>query len=256
MTVEDGVDLIRAHMHKSKVAQRKRARVGEWDISLNSLRLYTFATQPPCCSNPDCTVKADFFAVELQMSKDGRPVNSHHQLNLYGRDKEGNTHLMTHDHTMARSLGGADDLTNTSIMCARCNRRKSVFESQEVERRRMVEDGRLPFMPPIPPPTGKAAQYLSDLTRVASERGMEVDEYRSYCALMGTTLGPPLKGMDLEEGMSKALGLSRVGTRMHVKIMAQMMKPGVDLVEEIHSGLEDVEVSSLAPMRPYQRRKR
>lgn len=254
--VEEGIDLIRAHMHKSKNAQRKRVRVGEWEVSLNSLRLYTFATHPPCCSNPDCTVKAAFFAVELQTAKDGRPVNSHHQLNLYGVDKEGNTHLMTHDHTMARSLGGEDSLTNTSTMCARCNRRKSVFESQEVERRRMVADGRLPFMPPIPPPEGRAVEYLADLVRAAEVRGMETDEYRSHCALMGTTLGPPLRGLDFEEGFAQALGLSRVAARMHVKLMAQSMTPGVDLVEEpVHQVDFDGDIATLAPIKYHYRKK-
>lgn len=250
--------MIRSHMHKSKTAQRKRVRVGDWEVSLNSLRLYTFATHPPCCSNPECTVRADYFAVEMQTSNDGRPVNSHHQLNLYGIDEQGNRHMMTHDHTLARSLGGEDNLTNTSAMCARCNKHKSVFESQEVERRRAVAAGKAPFMPEIPAPEGRAAQYLAELTEIALAKGMAPDEYRSYCALMGTTLGPPLKPITEETGFARAIGLSRAGLRMHIKIRAQMMHPGADLIVEDPAHVIDFDgaLDSLAPIRSQSHRKK
>jgi hypothetical protein len=258
ISVEEGMDLIRAHMHKSKSAQRKRVNVGGFDVSLNSLRLYTFATHPPCCSNPECTVRADYFAVEMQTSNDGRPVNSHHQLNLYGIDDQGNRHMMTHDHTLARSLGGEDNLTNTSAMCSRCNKQKSVFESQEVERRRRVEAGKLPFMPEVPAPESGTAHYMAELTEIALAKGMEPDQYRSYCALMGTTLGPPLKKITEEQGFARAIRLSRAGLRMHLKIRAQMMQPGADLVEEdpAHTVDFDGELASLAPIRSQHHRRK
>lgn len=256
ISVEEGMDLIRAHMHKSKAAQNKRVKVGGYHVSLNSLRLYTLATHPPCCSNPECTVRADYFAVEMQTSKDGRPVNSHHQLNLYGIDDNGNRHMMTHDHTLARSLGGKDDLTNTSAMCARCNKKKSVFESQEIERRRMVDAGRLPFMPEVPTPESATAHYLAELTEIALARGMDPEQYRSYCALMGTTLGPPLKKITEGQEFARAIGLSRAGLRMHLKIRTQMMQPGVDLVEEAHTVVFDGALSSLDPIRSQHHRRK
>lgn len=37
--------------------------------------------------------------------------------------------LFTHDHTLARALGGKNELSNTTTMCETCNGQKSVFES-------------------------------------------------------------------------------------------------------------------------------
>jgi hypothetical protein len=58
-------------------------------------------------------------------------------MNLYGM-KDGNEVLFTHDHILARGLGGADDLTNSQTMCSPCNGNKSKAEGKEANRRRRL----------------------------------------------------------------------------------------------------------------------
>lgn len=255
MSIEEGMELIRAHMQKSKSQQKKRVMVLGHEVALNSLRLYTFATTPACCANPECGMRATHFAVEIQ-TKDGQPVNSHYQLNMYGEDQYGHRILMTHDHTLARCLGGVDGLSNTSTMCKNCNQRKSIFESQEVERRRAAEAGN-----PVPRPTApatmppdRAMQYLVDLTRMAQSKEMSVEEYLDHCDLHGTALGPPLhKWADKDKEMARSLGLSRAGLRLYKKHRDELLRPGVELVVEPEAVFE-VDPETLCPMRHRNKR--
>ena len=243
MSVEEGLALIRTHMRKTKNQQKKRVMVMGQEVALNSLRLYTFASKPTCCSNPECSTPAAFFAVEMQC-KDGKPVNSHYQLNMYGKSKQGHDVLMTHDHTLARSLGGEDGLANTSTMCKSCNQKKSVFESQEIERRRNINKGQgIPFCRPPAPPTQRSATFLGEMLLMAQSCQMSEEKYRAHCDLMGTTLGPPLtKWQDDEREHAKALGLTRAGLRMHQRHIDEALRPGVDLILEQASDVEVFEV--------------
>lgn len=49
--------------------------------------------------------------------------------------KNGKEILLTHDHTIARGLGGKNELNNTTTMCEQCNAQKSVFEAIYVTHR-------------------------------------------------------------------------------------------------------------------------
>lgn len=89
-------------------------------VKVTSLRLRTFAKSCECSA---CGLKATHFAVES---------NSDWHLNLWadrGPDKK--EMLFTHDHTLARGLGGADDESNVTTMCAKCNHQKSIGEYVE-----------------------------------------------------------------------------------------------------------------------------
>lgn len=254
MSIEEGMALIRGHMQKSKSQQRKRVEVMGHEIALNSLRLYTFATTPACCSNPECGMVATHFAVEIQ-TKGNQPVNSHYQLNMYGEDQYGHKILMTHDHTLARSLGGVDGLANTSTMCKNCNQRKSIFESQEVERRRAIAAGK-PAPRPEPPAIAphRTMHYLGELTKMAQSRGMSLDEYRDYCDLHGTTLGPPLKRWaEKDKEVARTIGLSRAGARLYKKHRDELLRPGVELVVE-QEPIFEVDPDTLCPMRHRNKR--
>lgn len=89
-------------------------------VNTTSLRLKTFAKS---CTCSDCGLVATHFAVEN---------NSNWHLNLWAdRGPEKREMLFTHDHTLARSLGGADDETNVTTMCAKCNHKKSIGEFVE-----------------------------------------------------------------------------------------------------------------------------
>lgn len=92
-------------------------------VKLESLRLICFAKKGTCCS--DCGLEAKFFALE-KMKNDKENVRYH--LNMYGYDRHQREVLFTHDHTLARSLGGKDHLDNVTTMCGPCNWKKGVQE--------------------------------------------------------------------------------------------------------------------------------
>lgn len=93
-----------------------------------SKRIETFIHKGTICSC--CGRGASFFAIERHSHKND-PGRYH--LNLYGLDEQGNEILFTHDHTIARALGGKDDLSNMTTMCSPCNSRKSINERKAVE---------------------------------------------------------------------------------------------------------------------------
>ena len=101
---------------------KKKVDICGYMVNVQSLRLRTFATTGTTC--PCCNTTAEFFAIERNRGSDGG-----YHLNLYGIDKENNDVLFTHDHIIARSLGGADDLSNTRTMCGPCNWKKGKLEA-------------------------------------------------------------------------------------------------------------------------------
>lgn len=112
---------------KESEIEEKKKLVGRHDFEGNnvkflSLRLKTFATKGICCI--DCGIKASFFAVERHMG------NENYHINLYAVNNNGEEIMMTHDHVIARSLGGADNISNTQTMCTICNSKKSVWENE------------------------------------------------------------------------------------------------------------------------------
>lgn len=110
-------------------------------LSLEGLRLETFASSPQCCSDSNCKTKPEYFAIERTLDS-SHPDFSRFHLNLYGTNAKGYETLFTHDHTLARALGGADARNNTTMMCGPCNFRKARAEGREVVRRR-EEDERI-----------------------------------------------------------------------------------------------------------------
>lgn len=90
-----------------------------------SCRMKTFYHHGTKCSA--CDLEARFYAVERDIKcKDGAPYH----LNLWGIDTNGDEVLFTHDHTLARSAGGADNISNTTTMCSPCNFAKSLVEKR------------------------------------------------------------------------------------------------------------------------------
>ena len=99
----------------------KRVIVDGEYVKVSSLRLKTFAKYGTKCSC--CGLEATHFAIERCAEQE-----SYH-LNLYGLD-DGKEVLFTHDHTLARSLGGKDNISNTTTMCSPCNFKKSIIERE------------------------------------------------------------------------------------------------------------------------------
>lgn len=97
-------------------------------VGVSSLRLITFAVKGLECSS--CGLKATHFAVEGHERKSGELPESYH-LNLWAdrSHEDKGEMLMTHDHTLARGLGGKDHIDNTTTMCSKCNYQKSIQET-------------------------------------------------------------------------------------------------------------------------------
>lgn len=106
----------------------KRISFDGEQIKLSSLRLRTFATHGIECV--DCGVKAVFFAMERHH------MDVKYHINLWAVRDNGQQVLMTHDHILARSLGGADNIANTQTMCMDCNFEKGKIEHKLKELRK------------------------------------------------------------------------------------------------------------------------
>jgi hypothetical protein len=107
---------------------------GKW-VGISSIRMKTFgrafkSNQGLKCVS--CGCEGEFFAVETT------PGQESPHYNLYGL-KNGVEVLFTHDHILARALGGVDDLSNTQLMCSPCNSNKSKGENKEATRRRKLK---------------------------------------------------------------------------------------------------------------------
>lgn len=98
---------------------RKKAYITGELVKVSGVRLNTFAKHGTICSN--CGLKATHFAFEKCVENDP------YHLNLYGMI-DGQEVLFTHDHTLARGLGGKDNIDNTTTMCTDCNFKKSIGE--------------------------------------------------------------------------------------------------------------------------------
>lgn len=96
------------------------------ELSVQSLRMMTFRHKGTACVQ--CGIVGSFFFAERQewfSRKHSIPYTGKYHLNLYGIDDHGNAVLMTHDHIIPVSLGGANNLTNSTTMCTKCNRTKA-----------------------------------------------------------------------------------------------------------------------------------
>ena len=121
--------LIRDHSIKSVILHGHK-------VNVTSLRLINFGKSTVCSG---CGLQATHFAVES---------NGNWHLNLYAAREDKRDMLFTHDHTLARSLGGSDDEENTTTMCAGCNFSKSKVEFVEYCQQRGLP----------PPGSGKSAR--------------------------------------------------------------------------------------------------
>lgn len=128
--VQETIDAIKQHLdnHKNdkKISVEKRVSYKGQLVKLGTLRLKTFAKCGTTCSS--CGLEAKYFAFERNSSHE-----SYH-LNLWGQLPSGKEVLFTHDHILARGLGGVDSITNTTTMCQICNAEKSQMERVACEK--------------------------------------------------------------------------------------------------------------------------
>lgn len=120
LSLEEVLPIIKKYMEFNG---KHKIQIKDYFVNVQSLRLRTFAktgVQCPCCDN-----KASFFAVERNLGATGG-----YHLNLYGINKDDKEILFTHDHIIARSLGGEDNIENARTMCGPCNWEKGRIEQQ------------------------------------------------------------------------------------------------------------------------------
>lgn len=220
LSIEEGMAILRAHQSRPPSELKERVEIMGQMVALGGMRIQSFSQKELCCSSEECGLKAAFFAVEKgEAKRKGRVNRSNYQLNIYGINECGAEIEFTHDHTLARGLGGEDQLDNISIMCLRCNQRKSYYEHQEMIRRKMVWHGPT-FRGEVPPLVMNMAPDFEPLREnikfLAHIFGMTPDHYREHCNLAGTTLGPPLQAWPSHEREeAQALGLTRPGYRFY-----------------------------------------
>jgi hypothetical protein len=130
--VDEVMVAISNHLHDWKIGKvekvDKRTEFNGLQVKLGSLRLRTFNKSGICCV--ECGLEATHFALEKN------PMDVNYHLNLWGFNEDGKEILFTHDHILARSLGGADNLSNTQTMCSVCNFAKGREEQAELLRRK------------------------------------------------------------------------------------------------------------------------
>jgi hypothetical protein len=97
-------------------------------VKVNSMRLRSFLQNGVKCAYEGCPYEATFFAVE----RDATNPHKNYHLNLWGIAHDGLEVLFTHDHIVARGLGGPDTLENTQTMCCWHNWMKGNKEGQIV----------------------------------------------------------------------------------------------------------------------------
>lgn len=183
-------------------------------LKISGLRLRTFAERPLCCSNPACKSVPTHFSIERDK---GNPLDSPSQrayhLNLYGRNEDGNEVLFTHDHTLARGLGGEDSIENTTTMCLPCNQKKSRLEGALVNRRQRQRQG---FVQSSSPSDRKIERQRTMFENERDNMKMETDVFRAYCHEQGMLWreGKPLEdrgSQDPRRRIAELLGMSLEG---------------------------------------------
>ena len=103
-------------------------------VSSNRVRTFERAYREDKLWCVTCGLKPSFFSVDSFKGADSTRTH----VNLFGLTEEGEEILFTHDHIVARALGGADDreLSNTQLMCGPCNFKKGQRERKELDRRK------------------------------------------------------------------------------------------------------------------------
>jgi len=96
-------------------------------VSVSSLRMRCFKESGLVCVR--CGLVGMKFAKEKS-----HPKESGYHLNLYAADFDGREVLMTHDHIVPRSKGGANHISNVQTMCAPCNSKKGNGSLRAVKR--------------------------------------------------------------------------------------------------------------------------
>jgi 5-methylcytosine-specific restriction endonuclease McrA len=126
-TINEVLNAIKTSIDSIRARQKPvKALINGLSINAKSLRLQTFLEKGIICVK--CGRTGTHFAIERSANQEV------YHLNLWATDEHGDEYLMTHDHIIARSLGGADKIENTQPMCSLCNAEKGVEELKLLEK--------------------------------------------------------------------------------------------------------------------------
>lgn len=130
------IDTVVALINGVSAQDRKpKAKINGQMVGISSLRLRTFAQKGTTCVK--CGAQATYFALERDLCH--AETDSGYHLNLWGEDYDGEPMIFTHDHILARALGGKDRIENTQTMCCHCNWEKGDTERIVIDNIRAAE---------------------------------------------------------------------------------------------------------------------
>lgn len=124
ISIEEATAAILANLGKKVKGERVALGVKGYVAHVTGVRLRTFGVKGTTCYI--CGNKATHFSIDIQRMDD-KP-----HLNLWGVKSNGDELLFTHDHVLARSLGGGKTIKNTEPCCTDCNFEKSKSEFAEL----------------------------------------------------------------------------------------------------------------------------
>ena len=111
------VDDVFAHVPTERIREEIFANFDGDMVSMGSQRYKLFKKSCVCVT---CGFTGTYFAKERNaISKAGR-----YHFNLYGKREDGTEVMLTKDHIVPKSKGGADDASNYQTMCEPCNKKK------------------------------------------------------------------------------------------------------------------------------------
>lgn len=178
-------------------------------VSVRGLRLATFARDGDRCSM--CQRPATWMQVERDPNPQGTgQTTAHWHVQVYHDTGKGGLIRFTHDHTLARCLGGTNQLSNTTTMCARCNLRKAQQEHQELMRRQFADPVAAGHGALVPSP--RQTERLLQRWREQVERfGQGEAAFRQHCETMGAHYIATLKAQGLPGHARRSKARDRVG---------------------------------------------
>lgn len=97
-----------------------------YHVKMGSIRYQLFKQKGTTCVG--CGLSASFAALEIQrleFEKYPLDLNHNYHFNLYSVDSKGREVLLTADHIIPSSRGGANKVENLQVMCSNCNTHKS-----------------------------------------------------------------------------------------------------------------------------------
>lgn len=90
------------------------------EVKMTSARYHLFKNSVECAR---CGIEGKYFALERDFKQQHNGRSRHH-FNLYSINQHGHEVMMTKDHIIPKSKGGANSMKNYQTMCRACNAAK------------------------------------------------------------------------------------------------------------------------------------